>query len=177
MSQSQTLTRLLERFSDQILDHSSLLGQDVVILRKEGLVPICRFLREDPQLQYSRLSDITAVDYLKMNRIPRFEVVYHLHSLSKGDWIRLKVPLSEEDLALDSLVSLWKAANWLEREVWDMFGVKFVGHPNLRRILMYPEFEGHPLRKDYPVAKRQPLIPLRRSEDFVPLERVARLKR
>ncbi|MBI4208599.1 MAG: NADH-quinone oxidoreductase subunit C [Deltaproteobacteria bacterium] len=192
MNESHTLTKLLERFQDQILYHSFLLGQEAVTLRKEGLVPICRFLREDPQLQYDRLSDITAVDYLQMNPSPltlsplgrgegegklRFEVVYHLHSVPQGYWVRLKVPLSEEDLTIDSLVPLWKGANWLEREVWDMFGVKFIGHPNLRRILMYPEFEGHPLRKDYPVDKRQPLIPLRRPENFVPLERVARPKR
>ncbi len=177
MDTSLTLTKLVEKFPDKILAHSSPLGQDAIVIHKEGLVPICRFLKEDLQLQYHRLSDVTAVDYLKMNRVPRFEVVYHLHSLSNGYWIRIQVPLSEDDLVVDSLVPLWKGANWLEREVWDMFGIRFSGHPNLRRILMYPEFQGHPLRKDYPVDKRQPLVPLRRPESFIPLERVARLKK
>lgn len=88
----------------------------------------------------------------------RFEVVYHFYSFSKNHRIRLKVPLEEKNPQLDSVTSLWAGADWFEREVWDMFGVVFKGHPNLKRILMYEEFVGHPLRKDYPVNKRQPLI-------------------
>ncbi len=88
----------------------------------------------------------------------RFEVVYHFFSLSLKRRIRLKVPVEESKAEVDSLVCLWAAANWFEREVWDMYGIRFRGHPDLKRILMYPEFEGHPLRKDYPVNKRQPLI-------------------
>ncbi len=88
----------------------------------------------------------------------RFEVVYHFFSLPLKRRIRLKVPVEESKPEVDSLVPLWAAANWFEREVWDMFGIRFRGHPDLKRILMYPEFEGHPLRKDYPVNKRQPLI-------------------
>lgn len=88
----------------------------------------------------------------------RFVVVYHLYSLPLKHRLRLEVPVEEEDAEVDSLTSLWGAANWLEREVWDMFGIRFRAHPNLRRILMYEEFAGHPLRKDYPVNKRQPLI-------------------
>ena len=88
----------------------------------------------------------------------RFEVVYHFYSLSKNHRLRVKVPVTVADPVVPSLTGLWKAANWFEREVWDMFGVRFSGHPNLKRILMYPEFEGHPLRKDYPIYKRQPLI-------------------
>ena len=88
----------------------------------------------------------------------RFEVVYHFFSLPLKHRIRIKVPLEELDPVVDSLVPLWASANWFEREVWDMFGIRFRGHPNLKWILMYPEFQGHPLRKDYPVNKRQPLI-------------------
>ncbi|MDO8730884.1 MAG: NADH-quinone oxidoreductase subunit C [Candidatus Omnitrophota bacterium] len=88
----------------------------------------------------------------------RFEVVYHFFSLPLKRRIRLKVPVEESKPEVDSLVPLWAAANWFEREVWDMYGIRFRGHPDLKRILMYPEFEGHPLRKDYPVNKRQPLI-------------------
>jgi NADH-quinone oxidoreductase subunit C len=88
----------------------------------------------------------------------RFTVVYHFYSTVHKHRLRLVVPVEQEDAKVDSLLSLWPGANWLEREVWDMFGIAFLGHPELKRILMYPEFEGHPLRKDYPVRKRQPLI-------------------
>ena len=88
----------------------------------------------------------------------RFEVVYHFSSLTHGHRLRLKVPVTAQDAVVDSVTGLWRSANWFEREVWDMYGVRFAGHPNLKRILMYEPFEGHPLRKDYPVNKRQPLI-------------------
>jgi len=88
----------------------------------------------------------------------RFAVVYHFYSMAHKHRLRLVVPVEEADAAVDSLSSLWPGANWLEREVWDMFGIAFRGHPDLKRILMYDEFAGHPLRKDYPVKKRQPLI-------------------
>ena len=88
----------------------------------------------------------------------RFEMVYHFYSSSNNHRLRIKVPLSASDLRVDSLTSLWAAANWFEREVWDMFGVTFNGHPNLRRILMWEGFKGHALRKDYPVNRRQPLV-------------------
>jgi NADH-quinone oxidoreductase subunit C len=88
----------------------------------------------------------------------RFVVVYHLFSLPLKHRLRLQVPVEETDAEVDSVTSLWAGADWLEREVWDMFGIRFRGHPNLKRILMYEEFVGHPLRKDYPVNKRQPLI-------------------
>ncbi len=88
----------------------------------------------------------------------RFAVVYHFYSMAHKHRLRLVVPVGEADPRVDSLTDLWPGANWLEREIWDMFGIGFRGHPNLKRILMYEEFEGHPLRKDYPVNKRQPLI-------------------
>jgi NADH-quinone oxidoreductase subunit C len=88
----------------------------------------------------------------------RFVVVYHLFSVRLKHRLRLEVPVEEDDSEVDSLTSLWAGADWLEREVWDMFGIRFRGHRNLKRILMYEEFVGHPLRKDYPVKKRQPLI-------------------
>ena len=88
----------------------------------------------------------------------RFAVVYHCYSIDHKHRLRLVVPVEETEAELDSLTPLWAAADWLEREVWDMYGIRFSGHPNLKRILMYKEFEGHPLRKDYPVNKRQPLI-------------------
>jgi NADH-quinone oxidoreductase subunit C len=93
---------------------------------------------------------------------PRFEVVYHLNSLSHNARLRVKVPLQEGE-EVDSVTPLWQIANWLEREAWDMFGVKFTNHPDLRRLLMYDEFVGHPLTKDYPINKRQPIVKPKRE--------------
>ena len=88
----------------------------------------------------------------------RFEVVYHFYSVEKNHRFRVKISVDEKDCIVDSITPLWKSANWYEREVWDLYGIKFRDHPNLRRILMYEGFKGHPLRKDYPINKRQPLI-------------------
>ncbi|HLK10892.1 MAG TPA: NADH-quinone oxidoreductase subunit C [Candidatus Binatia bacterium] len=134
-------------------------GQAVVIVPRERLGTGLRALRDDPGLRFDRLSDVTAVDYLP--REPRFEVVYQLHSLAHGHRLRVKVPLPGDDPEVPSAAALWKSALWAEREAWDMFGIRFTDHPDLRRILMYPEFQGHPLRKDYPVGRRQPLVPER----------------
>ncbi len=131
-------------------------GDAIVVCPRERAEHVFRTLRDDPALAFTFLVDITAVDYL--GRTPRFEVIYQLYSFAHGHRLRVKIRIPEEDPTVPSLVSLWKGANWLEREVWDMFGIRFNSHPDLRRILMYPEFVGHPLRKDYPVSKRQPLV-------------------
>ncbi len=139
----------------------------ILSLLRDDMHPVVEFLKSAPGLNYALLMDITAVDYLRYpaeNRpadlgTARFAVVYTLVSLEVPTRIRLRVPLEEADAVVDSLADLYGAANWLEREVWDMFGIRFRGHPNLTRILMYEQFEGHPLRKDYPLMKRQPLVP------------------
>ncbi len=134
-------------------------GQAVVIVARERLAEALRTLRDHPELRFEQLSDVTAVDYL--GRTPRFEVVYQLYSLTRNHRLRVKVPVPEADPVVPTASGLWQSALWAEREVWDMFGIRFAGHPDLRRILMYPEFEGHPLRKDYPLDRRQPLVPER----------------
>lgn len=156
MSDSVTLTRLREKFADSILTTHSQLGEDTVIVSKGAVVEVLQFLRDDHELNYNMLIDLTAVDYLERN--PRFEVVYHLLSLPNRYRLRVKAPVGGETPEIDTVSHLWPGANWYEREVWDMFGISFKGHPNLRRLLLYPEFKGHPLRKDYPYNKRQPLI-------------------
>ena len=148
---------LRQRFGERILDAHAFRGDETIIVTKEALLEIFRFLKEDARLDFNFLSDITAVDYLGKKE-PRFEVVYHLYSFRAKHRLRVKVPLAEADPVVDSLVPLWRGANWLEREVWDMFGIRFRGHPDLRRILLYEEFQGYPLRKDYPVNQRQPLV-------------------
>ena len=116
---------------------------------RTNLREACRMLKSDPQLQYNALSDITGVDWYPNE--PRFEVVYQLFSIPNKKYLRLKVRLSGSDASVDSLVPIWPGANFFEREVFDLFGVRFDGHPNLIRIMMPDDWEGHPLRKDYPV--------------------------
>ena len=150
-----SLQLLRENQPDSILDTQLPQGDATAVIRPEHLTEIMDFLKNDSRLLFNILMDITAVDYVE--RKPRFDVVYHLLSLSFNRRLRIKLQV-DEGKPVDSLTLMWGCANWLEREVWDMFGIPFSGHPNLKRILMYDEFEGHPLRKDYPVTKRQPRI-------------------
>jgi NADH-quinone oxidoreductase subunit C len=134
-------------------------GQAVVVLDRAALPAAFRTLHDHAELRFDLLSDVTAVDYL--GRAPRFEVVYQLYSVPLNHRLRVKVPVPEDDAVVPTASGVWRAANWGERECFDMFGIRFAGHPDLRRILMYPEFQGHPLRKDYPLMLRQPLVPER----------------
>jgi NADH-quinone oxidoreductase subunit C len=150
-----SLRLLKENFPDGVLDADHTHGDATILIRPQFLTRIIDFLRKDSQLLFDVLIDITAVDYPE--RKSRFDVVYHLLSLSFNRRLRIKTAV-EENEPVDSLTPFWGSANWLEREVWDMFGIRFAGHPDLKRILMYEEFQGHPLRKDYPIQKRQPRI-------------------
>lgn len=161
--------KIKENFKDNILDTHQYRGDHVVIAKKEIIFDLLKFLKTDPELDFNVLMDLTAVDYLWMEREIRFDVVYHLYSLGKNHRLRVKVGVDEKAAAVQSVVSLWPAANWFEREVWDMFGIRFEGHPDLKRILLHDQFVGHPLRKDYPIFKQQPLIDLK--EDALPQER------
>lgn len=155
--ESITLKKLKERFPNSVIETHSFRGDDTAVVKRVDILEICHFLKDDPDLSYNFLMDLTAVDYLGKKEM-RFEVVYHFYSLKKKHRVRIKVPLSESDPTIDSLTPLWAVANWFERECWDLYGIRFNGHPDLRRILLYEEFEGHPLRKDYPIDKRQPLV-------------------
>jgi len=120
-----------------------------IYVERSALREACVLLRDDPNCPFNFLSDVTCVDWYPTQ--PRFEVIYHLFSISRKERIRLKVRLNGEAPAVESVTSVWPAANYFEREVFDLFGVRFTGHPYLRRLLMPEEWEGHPLRKDYPV--------------------------
>lgn len=148
------LRRLVERFPNGVLATSDYRGDVTATLRRDALLDVMRLLRDDEG--FGMLLDATAVDFL--GRSPRFEVVYHLVSIEDAGRVRIKVPLEESDLKIPSLSALWESANWLEREAFDMYGIDFSEHPNLKRIYLYEEFVGHPLRKDYPKERRQPLI-------------------
>jgi NADH-quinone oxidoreductase subunit C len=153
MSESNLIQSIRAKISKDVLGFHSYVGDDTILIRRESVFAVLKLLKEE--FGFDMLADLSAVDYLGQE--PRFEVVYHLNSLQKNIRIRIKTPVSEGE-EVDSVVSLWPIANWLEREVWDMFGIKFKNHPDLRRLLMYEEFEGHPLRKDYPINKRQPRV-------------------
>ncbi len=147
--------RLRAQFGDAILASCDFRGDLAITVRPDALVAVCRTLRDDADLRFDLLLDICGVDYLI--RVPRFDVVYHLTSLEHDHRVRLKVPLPEGDLEVDSVVSIWKGANWFEREAYDLYGVRFRGHPDLRRILTHDGFGSHhPMRRDYPPGLRQP---------------------
>ncbi|HVP50644.1 MAG TPA: NADH-quinone oxidoreductase subunit C [Terriglobales bacterium] len=120
-----------------------------IVLKRGAIREACAILRDDGGLQFNFLADVTCVDWYPNE--PRFEVVYHLLSIPRHERLRLKVRLSGDDPSLESVTPVWPSANFFEREVYDLFGVRFAGHPNLRRIMMPEDWEGHPLRKDYPV--------------------------
>jgi NADH-quinone oxidoreductase subunit C len=153
---AKVIDTLRERFGDALLASHSQHGDDTVVVGLDRLIDLLRHLRDAEDLAFDMASDLTAIDWL--GREPRFEVVYHLYSLRHKHRIRVKCGVPEEDPVVPSAVALWSGLNWFEREVWDMYGIKFQGHPDLRRIFMYDEFVGHPLRKDYPKEKRQPLF-------------------
>lgn len=183
MSQKD-LEKLVTRFDPTVLPalHAQH-GDETAVVLPHALLEVMGFLKNS--LGYDFLVDVTAVDYLgtrpRFQQVYqvravvdeggsplRFEIVYHLRSMSTGARLRIKAPVGEPTKgspSVPSVVALWPAANWLEREVWDLYGIQFVGHPDLRRILLYEEFVGHPLRKDYPKEKRQPLT---RREAWLP---------
>jgi len=157
----QILQRLRDRFGGAVVDTHEHRGDATLVVERGTLVDVLRFCRDEPTLGFDVLMDLTAVDYQKYpgrEDGPRFDVVYHLYSLGHNHRVRVKVRVDEDDATVPTAVDLWPIANWFEREVWDMFGVRFSGHPDLRRLLMYEEFVGHALRKDYPINRRQPLI-------------------
>lgn len=149
------LNTLKQKFTGAVLETSQTFGHDVVVVDRLKISEVLQFLKNNSECPFEMLLDLCGVDYKE--REPRFEVVYHLYSLSKIKRLRVKVGVPEGDIILPSAVTIWEAADWFEREAFDMFGIHFMGHPNLKRILMWEAFEGYPLRKDYPINKRQPI--------------------
>jgi NADH-quinone oxidoreductase subunit C len=140
--------RLKERFPGVALEEKTFRGETTVTVPKGQILGIGRFLASEPELAFRMLTDLFGIDHHP--RTPRFGVVYQLYSMKQNLRLRLKVRLGEGEAA-PSVVSVWKAADWLEREAYDLFGIPFENHPDLRRILLWEGFEGHPLRKDFPL--------------------------
>ncbi len=169
------LEKLQAKLGSAVLETHSHLGDDTAVVAPDVWRAACEMLRDDPALDFDLFVDLCAVDF--PDREPRFEVVLHLYSVGKRHRVRLKTRVGNaegEHTELESIVPVWSGANWFERETFDMMGIVFRGHPDLRRILMYPEFEGHPLRKDYPANRTQPLVPYRTEEEAgVVLDKIA----
>lgn len=149
MSNERVLEKLRQQFPDAILESKEFRGELTIVVPKEKIVEVCRFLRDDSELRYDFLSDLCGIDmYIPVNR---FGVIYNLFSLSTKHRLRLKTFTQEENPKVPTVTGVWPTANWHERETYDMFGIVFEGHPDLRRMYMPEEFEYHPLRKDFPL--------------------------
>jgi len=140
--------KLKEKFPASVSEVKTFREEMTITVSKKDLFEICKFLYSDPDLQYHFLTDLCGVDFFP--EAPRFEVVYHLYSLKNNQRLRLKTKVGDAEL-VSSVESIWKAANWYEREAFDLFGIPFENHPDLRRIMMWDGYEGYPLRKDFPV--------------------------
>jgi len=145
-SEPREVEKVRERFGEALKEVVYFRGEDTLVVAPEAILEICRFLKEDPEMGFDLLVDVTGIHYLE--REYSFEVVYHLLSLARRRRLRLRTRLGEAG-EIDSVTSIWCGADWHEREAFDLVGIRFKGHPDLRRILMPEDFEGHPLRKDF----------------------------
>lgn len=148
-----TVALLRDRFGEGVLEAAEHRGEMTIVVRPEIIAEVCLALRDDKNLAYNYLADITAVDWLE--RDPRYDVVYHLLSLATYAVVRLKVCVGDEETPspeIPTVTTVWPGADWFEREIYDLFGIRFAGHPNQTRILMPEDWVGHPLRKDYPLT-------------------------
>jgi NADH-quinone oxidoreductase subunit C len=141
---------LRERFPEEVREVSEFRGQVSVIVRRDRIKEMLEFLHGTGEICFNHLQDLCGVDYLGKKE-PRFEVVYHLYSIRHRNALRVRAEVPEDDPSIESVVAIWAGANWHERECYDLFGITFAGHPDLRRVLMPEDWEGHPLRKDYPL--------------------------
>jgi len=145
---NRAVLKLKEKFASSIIDVVEFRGEVTVTVKKDSIIDVLMFLKQS--LQYNLLTDLTAVDYLGKKE-DRFMMVYQLYSIPNKDCVRIKTPVSEADCRIPTATQVWLTANWLERETFDLFGITFDQHPDLRRILMTDDWVGHPLRKDYPL--------------------------
>jgi NADH-quinone oxidoreductase subunit C len=150
------LVRLAAALPGAVRETHARHGDATAIVDPAEIVRVLTCLRDTDGLDFEMLVDLTCVDWL--GEAPRFELVYHLYSVKRNHRLRVKARVPETPAAIDSVAAVYPSANWMEREVFDLYGVRFPGHPDLRRILLYEGFDGHPLRKDYPKEKRQPLV-------------------
>jgi len=160
----ETIDLLKERFADAVEETHNFRSDHTARVKREAWLPVATFLRNEAG--FDMWIDLTAADYQgREEGLPRFEVICHLRRMKDGARIRIKARLPESDPSIDTLKTLWKGADWMERECHEMYGIDFKGHGDQRPLLLYAEFVGFPLRKDYPIGRRQPRIPLLGSEE------------
>jgi NADH-quinone oxidoreductase subunit C len=162
MSQA-VVDRINAQFGERVLETSDAFGDHEVVIGLKDWVEVAQFIKDDDDLQMDHFIDLTAIDYPE-RETARFDLVLMTRSSVTCARIRLRAYVKDGEEPA-TLSGIWSGADWAEREVWDMFGIKFAGHPDMRRILLYEEFVGHPLRKDYPIDKAQPLVPYREVDD------------
>lgn len=150
MEPKEIAERIKDRYPAEVKEIKEYRGQTSVIVKKDIVKDLMRYLHDTPDLYFDYLVDLCGVDYMEKKDL-RFEVVYHLYSIRHRHMIRVRVEVPEDDCVTDSVTEIWTGADWHERECYDMFGIGFKGHPDPRRILMPEDWEGHPLRKDYPL--------------------------
>ena len=150
--------KLKEKFPSTEIEVSDYRDELTIMFDKKNIVDVCSFLKSDAELEFVWCSDITAIDWA--TRRNRFTVVYNIFSMKHNFRLRLKCDVDESDFTIDTVSSVWQAANWQERETYDMYGIKFNNHPDLRRMYMPEEFEYHPLRKDFPLMGIPGSLPL-----------------
>ena len=141
-------TKIAERFPSAFVDAVEEFGDLVIRIRRDGVEPVCRFLHDEPDMAFDHLTTVTSIDW--QEDADRFEVVYQLYSIRWNRRLRVKARIPEEDCAVASVSGIWRGAAFPEREVYDLMGIRFTGHPDLRRIFLPEDYDGHPLRKDYP---------------------------
>ena len=149
-SLQELIDKVNSEFGDSVLETSTQFDQASVSVKRESVVEVLGFLRDNPETEFDFLIDVCGVDYLEMGGLERFAVVYQLYSLNHNHRLRIKAYVPENDLTIDTVSHLWPAAEWAEREVYDMYGIEFNNHPDMRKILNPDDFEGYPLRKDFP---------------------------
>ena len=150
MSANIAAEKLKENYPDHIIDVIEFRDETTVVVNADQIIDICKYLRDDPELKFNYLVDLSGVD-MGVDSDPRFYVVYHMLSHEHKNRVRIKAPVYGEEPEIDSVTSVWSTADWHERECYDLLGVKFRGHPDLRRILLPYHWDSHPLRKDYPL--------------------------
>ena len=148
--------RLKAKYPEAVIDGKTFRGELTINIHKDFIQKVAEFLYQDSESDFDYLSDLCGVDLSRLDGSNNFEVVYHLYSMKLNHRLRLKVKIPASNLRIDTVTNVWKTADWHEREAYDMFGIIFKGHTNLQRILTPEGFEGHPLRKDYPLKGRQP---------------------
>jgi NADH-quinone oxidoreductase subunit C len=160
MNNSQILEKLTTRFPESVLGTDEFRDDLSVVIRKDDIARVAEYIKSDPELSFDLIIDACGVDMYRPEE--RFEVVYTIYSLKNKRYLRLKVRVGEETAVVPTVTGVWPGANWHERETWDMFGIKFAGHPDLRRMYLPEEFEYHPLRKDFPLMGIPDSLPLPR---------------